>query len=149
MEAKVKIKMAEGCEDLIPVKAHVDDAGYDLKACHNEIIPVGEHRLVKTGLFIELPHGDGIIFEAQVRSRSGLALKHGIHVLNSPGTIDTQYRGEVGVVLANRGMEPFVVNRGDRIAQMVINFIPKTELVVSEGLSGTTRNAGGFGSTGK
>ena len=97
-----------------------------------------------TGLFIELPEG----FEAQVRPRSGLALKRCVTVLNTPGTIDAGYRGEVCVILINHGNETFAISRGDRIAQMVIQELPKVKLVAAESLSDSDRGAGGFGSTG-
>ena len=123
-------------------------AGLDLKA----FLPEGpitleplQRELVKTGLFIELPVG----YEAQVRPRSGLALKKGITVLNSPGTIDADYRGEICVILINLSQEPFVVNDGERIAQMVVARHEQAELVQVEELSETERGAGGFGHTGK
>lgn len=100
---------------------------------------------MKTGLFLEIPKG----YEAQVRPRSGLALKKGITVLNSPGTIDADYRGEVGVILVNLSQSPFVVEDGDRIAQMVFAEVTQAEWEVTEELSQTERGAGGFGSTGK
>lgn len=123
-------------------------AGLDLKA----FLPEGpitleplQRGLVKTGLFIELPVG----YEAQVRPRSGLALKKGITVLNSPGTIDADYRGEICVILINLSQEPFVINDGERIAQMVVARHEHAELVQVEELSETERGAGGFGHTGK
>ena len=103
-----------------------------------------ERKLIKTGLFIALPEG----FEAQVRPRSGLALKHGITVLNTPGTIDADYRGEIGVVLINLSQEDFVIEDGERIAQMVIARHEQAELVVVEELDETERGAGGYGHTG-
>ena len=123
-------------------------AGLDLKA----FLPEGpitleplQRGLVKTGLFIELPVG----YEAQVRPRSGLALKKGITVLNSPGSIDADYRGEICVILINLSQEPFVINDGERIAQMVVARHEQAELVQVEELSETERGAGGFGHTGK
>jgi dUTP pyrophosphatase len=123
-------------------------AGLDLKA----FLPEGpitleplQRGLVKTGLFIELPVG----YEAQVRPRSGLALKKGITVLNSPGTIDADYRGEICVILINLSQEPFVINDGERIAQMVVARHEQAELVQVEELSETERGTGGFGHTGK
>lgn len=123
-------------------------AGLDLKA----FLPEGpitleplQRELVKTGLFIELPVG----YEAQVRPRSGLALKKGITVLNSPGTIDADYRGEICVILINLSQEPFVINDGERIAQMVVARHEQAELVQVEELSETERGTGGFGHTGK
>ncbi len=104
----------------------------------------GARALVPTGFALELPHG----YEAQVRPRSGLALKHGITILNSPGTIDADYRGEVMVILINHGTEPFLVQRGDRIAQLVIAPVAQVEIVAVEALGETERGPGGFGSTG-
>jgi dUTP pyrophosphatase len=108
------------------------------------IIYPGGRALIPTGIKMALPVG----FEAQVRPRSGLALKYGITVLNTPGTIDSDYRGDVGVVLINHGTEPFVVNQGDRIAQLVISQITQAQFVPVDELSETNRGAGGFGSTG-
>ncbi|MGI9407078.1 MAG: dUTP diphosphatase [Hyphomicrobiaceae bacterium] len=123
-------------------------AGYDLVAAVPEDTPVtiapGDRALVPTGLTMALPAG----FEAQVRPRSGLALKHGVTVLNTPGTIDADYRGEVQVILINHGREPFTVARGDRIAQMVIQQLPQVQVEIVEALDDTDRGSGGFGSTG-
>ncbi len=141
----VKVRMMAGCGDLFPAKAHHDDAAYDLRARCDTELAVGKSTLVPTGMFLELPVG----FEAQVRPRSGLALKHNLSLTNSPGTIDAGYRGEVGVIMFNPGPEPFPVHRGDRIAQMVIAELPEVELVPAEELSETGRGAGGFGSTGR
>ena len=140
----IKFKMASGCSDLAPAKAHPDDAAYDLKARTDVELAVGKSTRVPTGLFLELPVG----FEAQVRPRSGLALKHNLSLTNSPGTIDAGYRGEVGVIMFNPGPAVFQVRRGDRIAQMVIAELAAVELVPAEELSETQRGAGGFGSTG-
>lgn len=122
-------------------------AGVDLRANIDSPITLQslERRLIPTGLFIALPEG----YEAQVRPRSGLALKQGIGVLNSPGTIDADYRGEIGVILVNLSSEPVVINDGDRIAQMVIARHEQAEWNVVEVLSETERGAGGFGHTGK
>lgn len=143
----VKIKVVNTGSQLLPAYATSQSAGMDLRA--NLDAPVTLHplerRLIPTGLHIALPKG----FEAQVRPRSGLALKHGITVLNSPGTIDADYRGEVCVILANLGDSPFVVNDGERIAQMVIARHEQAEWVVVESLDETERGAGGFGHTGK
>jgi dUTP pyrophosphatase len=117
----------------------------DLLADEEAVLLPGERRLVPTGLSIELPEG----FEAQVRPRSGLALKHGVTCLNSPGTIDADYRGEVGVILANLGREPFPVRRGDRIAQLVVAPVARAELREVVALSDSSRGQGGFGSTGR
>ena len=121
-------------------------AGLDLSAaCHEDIvIPCGERRLVPTGICISLPAD----YEAQIRPRSGLALKNGITLPNSPGTIDSDYRGEIQVILMNLGQEPFTVKRGTRIAQMVIAPVVKASLQIADNLSDTVRAAGGFGHTG-
>lgn len=140
----IKILMADGCDDLFPRKAHEDDAAFDLRSRIETIIPSGKIMLVPTGVFMELPVG----YEAQVRPRSGLALKHGITVLNTPGTIDAGYRGEVGVILINAGSSDFTIARGDRIAQMIIQKLTDVQLIAAEQLSDTSRGAGGFGSTG-
>ncbi len=144
MTIAIKIHMDNGCEDLFPRKAHDDDAAFDLRSRVDVVIPSGKITLVPTGVFMELPVG----YEAQVRPRSGLALKHGITVLNTPGTIDAGYRGEVGVILINAGENDFTIARGDRIAQMVIQQLSDVQLVAAEQLSDTSRGAGGFGSTG-
>ncbi|ADQ40905.1 deoxyuridine 5'-triphosphate nucleotidohydrolase Dut [Caldicellulosiruptor acetigenus I77R1B] len=144
----LRVKRAEDAKDLpLPTYISSGAAGMDLFACveEEEIINPGEIKLIRTGLYIELPEG----YEAQVRPRSGLALKHGITVLNSPGTIDSDYRGEIGVILINLGKEPFVVKRGDRIAQMVISKFERVEKIEeTEELSTTSRADRGFGSSG-
>ena len=144
MKIKVKVAMMAGCEDLLPAKAHADDAAFDLRSRCDMVVPVNKSTLVPTGVFIELP----VNYEAQVRPRSGLALKHNITLTNSPGTIDAGYRGEVGVIMFNHGPEEFSVKRGDRIAQMVITELPEVELIPAGDLSETNRGSGGFGSTG-
>lgn len=124
-------------------------AGLDLLAAIREDAPLtlmpGHRVLVPTGLILAVPPG----YEAQVRPRSGLALKHGVTVLNAPGTIDADYRGEVGVLLVNHGEAPFTINRGERIAQLVIAPVTRANLVVAASLSSTGRGSGGFGSTGR
>ncbi|HPN84627.1 MAG TPA: dUTP diphosphatase [Victivallales bacterium] len=145
MSIAVKIKMLEGCSDLTPKKAHHDDAAFDLRSRVDMELKPAEPHLVPTGIFMEIPVG----YEAQVRPRSGLAIKHAISVLNSPGTIDAGYRGEVCVIIMNCGKEPYSIKRGDRIAQMVINKLPDVEIVIVDELSESTRGSGGFGSTGK
>ena len=121
-------------------------AGMDLCAAISEPITLQplERKLIPTGLKIELEHG----YEAQIRPRSGLALKNGISIVNSPGTIDSDYRGDVGIILINHGFEPFMVEQGDRIAQMVITQHTRVEFVEVEELSDTDRGDGGFGHTG-
>ncbi len=132
----------------LPAHATPDAAGLDLRAAVPEGEPVvlgpGDHALVPTGLQIALPDGT----EGQVRPRSGLAFKHGVTVLNSPGTIDSGYRGEVGVLLVNHGRQPFVVERGERIAQLVVARYEPVRLVPAQALAASARGAGGFGSTG-
>lgn len=145
MAAEIKIELLPGCEEQFPVKAHADDAAYDLRSREDMVLPPGRSTLVPAGFKMELPIG----FEAQVRPRSGLALKHDLMLTNSPGTIDAGYRGEVGVIMYNAGKEDFVIKKGDRIAQMVIAKLPEVELLRSEQLSESGRGAGGFGSTGK
>jgi dUTP pyrophosphatase len=133
----------------LPAYQSADAAGLDLLAAVPEDQPValaaGAYAMIPTGLVIALPSG----FEAQVRPRSGLAAKHGVTVLNSPGTIDADYRGEVCVLLINHGKEPFTVRRGERIAQMVIAPVVQAELAVATSLTSTARGSGGFGSTGR
>jgi dUTP pyrophosphatase len=129
---------------VLPGYAHPGDAGLDVCACEACEIAPGARRLVRTGLVMELPAG----FEAQMRPRSGLALKHGLTLLNTPGTIDEGYRGEVGVILINHGSEPFVVAAGMRIAQMVIAPVVRAAVEEVTAVSATARGAGGFGSTG-
>lgn len=128
----------------LPSYAHPGDAGMDLCSVEELVIPRGERRFVRTGLAMRLPPG----YEAQVRPRSGLALKKGVTVLNSPGTIDEGYRGEIGVILVNLGDEPFGVCKGDRIAQMVVAPCARAEIALVSELDSTERGAGGFGSTG-
>jgi dUTP pyrophosphatase len=130
---------------ILPAYAHAGDAGMDLCAAADLELPPGEARLVPTGLAIELPPET----EAQVRPRSGLALSHTVTVLNTPGTIDEGYRGEVGVILINHGRTPFHVSAGMRIAQLVIQRRWRVDVVETTSLSDTSRGSGGFGSTGR
>ncbi len=141
----VKIQLLENCSDLAPAKAHEDDAAYDLRSRIDIELPVGCSTLVPAGFRLELPVG----FEAQIRPRSGLALKHNITLTNSPGTIDAGYRGEVGIIMFNHGPGIFRIRRGDRIAQMVIAELPAVELQCVGELSGSERGTGGFGSSGR
>ena len=129
----------------LPSYATSGSAGLDLRADVDVELQPGARKLVPTGISIALPPG----FEGQVRPRSGLALKHGLTCLNSPGTIDSDYRGEVGVILVNHGQETVKLLRGDRIAQLVVAEVLQAELVVVEELSSTARGEGGFGHTGK
>jgi dUTP pyrophosphatase len=128
----------------VPSYAHEGDAGMDLCAAEDVVVKRGSRALVPTGLVFMLPPG----YEAQVRPRSGLALKRGVTVLNSPGTVDSGYRGEVGVILANFGEDDFEVKRGDRIAQVVVAPVEKVVVAECEETDSTERGAGGFGSTG-
>ena len=139
-------RLPHGADLPLPTYATADSAGMDLLAAVDGEVTLGpgERRLIPTGLAIALPPG----FEAQVRPRSGLALKHGLTVLNAPGTIDADYRGEVGVILANLGAEPFVVTRGARIAQLVVAPYQRVALRPVEALADSARGDGGFGSTG-
>jgi dUTP pyrophosphatase len=134
---------------LLPAYQTAHAAGLDLLAAVPDDAPVvlkaGKYVMVPTGLSIALPEG----FEAQVRPRSGLAAKHGVTILNAPGTIDADYRGEVAVLLINHGGAPFTIRRGERIAQMVIAPVSQAELVPVSVLPSTERGAGGFGSTGR
>lgn len=139
----LKVKKLTG-DAVLPRYAHPGDAGLDLFACQESVIAPGESQLVKTGIAIELPAGT----EAQVRPRSGLALKHGITVLNAPGTIDEGYRGEIGVILMNHGRKEFRVNSGMKIAQMVVKPVITATVIEVDELSDTPRSSGGFGSTG-
>ena len=142
----LKIKLINTSNNPSPSYSTALSAGVDLRANLNDpvILQPGERALIPTGLSIELPDG----YEAQVRSRSGLAYKHGISVLNSPGTIDADYRGDIGVILINLGQEEFKVNHGERIAQMVVAPYTQVQFTESETLSETQRGAGGFGSSG-
>ena len=144
LKLNLKIKMKEGA--FLPEYKTSGSAGADIRAFLDEpvVIKSFERSLVPTGLFLEIPTG----YEVQIRPRSGLALKNGIFVLNSPGTIDSDYRGELCVILANFGKEDFVVNNGDRIAQMVFAPVVCPDFVVVSDVSITERGEGGFGSTG-
>ena len=128
----------------LPSYAHASDAGMDVRSVEDVTVPAKGRVLVHTGLVMLLPP----MYEAQVRPRSGLALKHGITVLNTPGTIDAGYRGEVGVILANFGDGDFEVKKGDKVAQIVVAPVVKAEIEESSEIDETDRGAGGFGSTG-
>lgn len=140
-------RLPHGADLPLPSYESAAAAGMDLRAAVSAplTIPPGERALVPTGLAIALPVG----FEAQVRPRSGLALKKGVTCLNTPGTIDADYRGEVGVILINHGTDPFEIERGDRIAQLVIAPVTQGTWVEIESLDDTARGSGGFGSSGK
>jgi dUTP pyrophosphatase len=147
---KVDIRQLPHAEGLaLPAYQSAHAAGLDLLAAVPEDAPVvlapGKYALIPTALTIALPSG----YEAQVRPRSGLAAKHGVTVLNAPGTVDADYRGEIAVLLINHGEAPFSIRRGERIAQMVIASVVRAELVPATTLSATDRGSGGFGSTGR
>ena len=143
----VRVTRLSGAEDLpLPSYETAHAAGMDLRAAVEDplVIAPGERALVPTGIAIALPEGT----EAQVRPRSGLAFRNGISMVNTPGTIDADYRGEIRVILINHGQEPFTIQRGDRIAQLVIAPVLRAEWVSCESLDDTPRGAGGFGHTG-
>jgi dUTP pyrophosphatase len=147
---KVDIRQLPHAQGLaLPAYQSADAAGLDLLAAVPEGTPMvlapGKYALIPTGLTIALPPG----YEAQVRPRSGLAAKHGVTVLNAPGTVDADYRGEISVILINHGDTAFPIRRGERIAQMVIASVTRAELVPAASLSATDRGSGGFGSTGR
>ena len=147
-EIVVRVQRLPGHEDL-PAPAYMTPhaAGMDLCAAVKEevVLPPGGRALIPTGLKLALPEG----YEGQVRPRSGLALRHGLTMLNTPGTIDADYRGEVQIILANLGEEPFVVRRGERIAQLIICPVTRARLEFVEELDDTSRGDGGFGHTGR
>jgi dUTP pyrophosphatase len=146
-KVRIVIKKLPGSED-IPLPRYMSPhaSGMDIHAAVTEdvLLNPGEIKLIATGISIALPEG----FEGQVRPRSGLALRHGVSVLNTPGTIDADYRGEVGIILVNLGKDPFVVKRGDRIAQLTVNKVFQARLELASDLSCTARNEGGFGHSG-
>lgn len=143
---RIEVKVINGSNYALPEYATTMSAGLDLRANIAEDITIQplERCLIPTGLKIGLPEG----YEAQIRPRSGLALKHGITVLNSPGTVDADYRGEVGVILVNLSDKPFVINPGERIAQMVVAKYSQVEFTLVETLDESERGEGGFGHTG-
>ena len=143
----VRVRRLPSGRDLpLPERATSHAAGFDLRACveSETVVPAGGRALVPTGIQVAVPEG----YEAQIRPRSGLALRHGVTLANTPGTIDADYRGEVAVIVINHGAAPFVVRRGDRIAQMVVARVPEVVLEDVEELPGSARGAGGFGHTG-
>jgi len=142
----MKIKIINLSQHGLPEYQTVASAGMDLKANIEESVSLAslERKIIPTGLYVELPEG----YEAQIRPRSGLAAKQGITVLNSPGTIDADYRGEIGVILVNLSSDKVLINPGDRIAQMVIAKHERAEWILVESLGETERGSGGFGSTG-
>ena len=143
----IKIRRLEDDPDLsFPAYESNGSSGMDIRACVKEpvILKPGEVRLIPTGLAISVPTG----YEAQIRPRSGLALHNGIGMVNSPGTIDSDYRGEIGIILINWGSDPFTITRGDRIAQMVISKVYRADFIEVEDLDQTSRGNGGFGHSG-
>ncbi len=144
---QIKVKIINSSGQALPAYATPSSAGMDVRAAINEPIELKplQRTLVPTGLRVELPQG----YEMQLRPRSGLALRHGISLVNTPGTIDADYRGEIGVILINLSDVPFVINPGERICQMVITNYTRGEWVPVDELDQTTRGEGGFGHTGK
>lgn len=143
---KVLVKCVVNADAKLPEYKTEGAAGADICACVSEpvVISSGKFGMIPTGLFFEIPFG----YEVQIRPRSGLAAKNGVTVLNTPGTIDSDYRGELKIILINLGTEDFVVNNGDRIAQMVISPVQQANFEIVDSLSETQRGSGGFGSTG-
>jgi len=144
---EIKIKKKQGCEDLpTPRYMSQGSSGMDIYAdVEGEVVlSSGEIKLISAGFYMSIPEG----FEVQVRPRSGLAIKHGISIVNTPGTIDSDYRGLVGIILINHGKEPFNIKRADRIAQIVVNRVIQADMTVVEALDETARAHGGFGHTG-
>lgn len=145
MRVRVR-RLAHGADLALPASASAGSSGSDLRAAITEPLTLapGERALVPAGIQLEIPTG----YEAQVRPRSGLALRHGVTVLNSPGTIDSDYRGEVGVILVNLGAEPFTLRRGERMAQLVLQRVERVEWQETGDLAVSERGEGGFGSSG-
>ncbi|MCX5680256.1 MAG: dUTP diphosphatase [Candidatus Omnitrophica bacterium] len=144
---KVLLKRKKGCEDLpVPKYATSGSSGLDLSAdVEGEVVlEPGEIKLISSGIYISIPEG----YEAQIRPRSGLALKHGVSLVNTPGTIDSDYRGLLSLIMINHGKEPFTIRRGDRVAQMVIKEVIRADIEITGGLDDTVRSSGGFGHTG-
>lgn len=140
----MKLQIQKIADVPTPKYKHEGDAGFDVHAAESCVLQPGERKIVPTGLKMAVPLG----YEAQVRPRSGLAAKHGISVVNTPGTIDAGYRGEVGVILINHGNEAFNIEKHERIAQIVVNKVEMVDLEEVPELGETTRGEGGFGSTG-
>ena len=140
---KLKIKKLSS-DAILPSYAHKGDAGMDLFSIKDYILKPGERVFIETGLAFEIEEG----YEIQIRPRSGLALKYGLSIVNSPGTVDSGYRGPINIILINHGQETFTVNKGDKVAQAVLNKIEKAEIEEVSELSESQRGDGGFGSTG-
>jgi dUTP pyrophosphatase len=144
---KIRIKVKEGCEDLpVPAYATAGSSGMDLCADVERELTLmpGQIHLVSTGIYLSMPRG----YEAEIRPRSGLALKHGVTLVNTPGTIDSDYRGLVSLIMTNLGKAPYTIRRADRVAQMVIKEVIAADLEIALELDATARSAGGFGHTG-
>jgi dUTP pyrophosphatase len=144
----ISLKRKKGCEDIpLPAYATAGSSGMDLRADVDGEVTLlpGEIRLISAGIYVSIPEG----YEAEIRPRSGLALKHGISLVNTPGTIDADYRGLVGLIMINHGNEPFTIRRGERIAQMVIKDVVRADVEVAAELDETARSAGGFGHAGR
>lgn len=141
----IKVKIQKIKETKTPAYAHKGDAGVDLFSTEDYVLGPMERTLISTGIKIAVPLG----YEAQVRPKSGLAIKHGISVLNTPGTVDSGYRGEVMVIAVNLGREEYKIKKGDKVAQMVFNKVEEAQFEEVDELEKTSRNEGGFGSTGK
>jgi dUTP pyrophosphatase len=145
---KIDLKIKKPYNYDLPLPAYETEgsSGMDIRAWTDDdiVLKPGEIRLIPTGISISIPKG----YEAQIRPRSGLALKHGIGLVNSPGTIDSDYRGEIGIIMINHGSQPFTVRRGDRFAQMVIARVCRAEILVVDDLDSTLRGNGGFGHSG-
>jgi len=145
---KIHVKRKDGCEDLpLPKYATSGSSGMDLCADVDgevRLLP-GEIKLISSGIYISIPRG----YEAEIRPRSGLALKHGVSLVNTPGTIDSDYRGLLSLIMINHGKDPFKIKRGERIAQMVIKEVIRADIEVKDSLDDTVRSAGGFGHTGR
>ncbi|MDL2327678.1 dUTP diphosphatase [Ruminococcaceae bacterium OttesenSCG-928-A11] len=143
---RITVPVVNKSDNELPKYATPFSSGMDTRAFISETvnIPPGKRAIIQTGLFVDLPNG----YEFQVRPRSGLALKMGVTILNTPGTIDADYRGEIGIVIINLGQDDFVVNSGDRIAQLVLQEVPKVQWEETDELSESNRGSGGFGSTG-
>ena len=141
----IKIKMVNKSDNPLPTYAKTGDAGMDICASQDDFIAPFNWKAIPTGLYVEIPYG----YEIQIRSRSGLALKYGVSVLNSPGTIDSGYRGEIKVILKNSDHRRYDIKKGERIAQMVVAPVTITKFIEVPSLAGSERGEGGFGSTGK
>lgn len=141
----MQVKVINKSDNSLPLYETIGSAGCDVRSTHSDVIYPGRSALIKTGLYVEIPIG----YEIQVRPRSGLALKKNLTVLNTPGTIDADYRGEIGVILINHGQTAATIEQGDRIGQLVLNKVEQIEWNEVSELSDTDRGQGGFGSTGK